>query len=313
MNEEASLISVDLITVNWNSARQTLEAVRPYLLFNDGQIKINVIVVDNASTDNSLEILKPHLPHLIVAKKNLGFAQACNLAFVRSTADFILLVNPDTVSNIQVLEQLIQFMYSHPAVAITGPQQRTNNGKVLYSCGRIPTFKSFIYEMSGLSSLLPNIFKPGLIMRDWDHLTSRYVDHVMGSYVLIRRAVIKDDYLFDKDFFLYLEDIDLSKRIADMGYTIYFNAEVNIFHEGASTGNRSLYPRLYYFLSTRRKYWKKYMNKLEYFILILMSILVEPLLRLIQFMFGKRKLTFPEFCKVHYNYFREIVTAEGKY
>ncbi|GAC1380543.1 MAG: glycosyltransferase family 2 protein [Ginsengibacter sp.] len=313
MIEGPSLISVDLISLNWNSARQTLDAVRPYLLFNNGRIKINVIVVDNASSDNSLEMLNPVVPKLIVASSNMGFARACNLAFAGSTADFILLVNPDTVSDIHTLKKLIDFMQSHPEVAITGPQQRTNAGKVLHSCGRIPTFKSFIYEMCGLSSLLPDIFKPGLIMRDWDHLASRYVDHVMGSYMLIRRNVIKTDYLFNNDFFLYLEDIDLSKRISDMGHKIYFNADVNIFHEGASTGNRSLYPRLYYFLSTRRKYWKKYMNRLEYFILILTSIFLEPFLRLIQFMFGKRKLTFLEFCKVHYNYFREIVTAGGKH
>lgn len=306
MNESASLVTVDLITVNLNSATQTIEAVKPYLFFNDGELQVNVIVVDNASTDNSLELLKPLVPKLVVSKYNMGFAKACNLALEGSTADYILLVNPDTTSEISVLKTLINYLKIHPEVAITGPQQRTTGKRILHTCGRIPSFKSFLFEMTGLASLAPKLFKPGLIMRDWDHLTSRKVDHVMGSYMLIRRSAIVGKELFNNNFFLYLEDIDLSKRVAAKGYSIYFNAEVYIFHEGAATGNRSLYPRLYYFLSTRRKYWKKYMKKSQYRILLLLSVFVEPLLRLFLYVFGRQKLTFTELLKIYVRYFKEL-------
>jgi GT2 family glycosyltransferase len=284
-----------------------MQAVTPYLNYSSSHIFCNVIVIDNASTDNSLILLRNRINNVIINTENLGFGKACNQAFNKSNADYILLLNPDTLSEPEVLEELVGFLEKNPDYGITGPGQVDKNGKVLRTCGRFPTFRTALYEILGLSKLFPKIFIPVPAMTDWDHLQSKDVDHVMGSYMVIRKSILDKIGFMDDEYFVYMEDIDLSKRVSDAGFKTFYNNKYSIFHEGGGTGQNLKAARLFYSLSSRAIYWKKHLGKINYFILTIVSITIEPFLRMADSLFKQKKLRFKVIGKAYFMYIHKLI------
>jgi GT2 family glycosyltransferase len=272
---------IDIIVVNWNSGILTKQATKPYINCESDEIECNVVIVDNASDDNSVALLKNDSQHLIINKENAGFGKACNQAYENSDADYILLLNPDTRSDISTLENLTIFLEKEPGYAVTGPRQLDESGNIMRTCARFPSFKTALFQITGLSKAFPKIFTPAPIMTDWDHLQSRDVDHIMGSYMLIRKPVLDKIGFFDDDFFVYGEDLDLSKRIHNSGFKSFYNSNYSIYHKGGETGNRENTLRLFYSLTGRRIYWKKHFSYASYITLVILSILIEPFPRMI--------------------------------
>ncbi len=299
---------VDIILVNWNSGEKTFAAAKPYINYKSSVIWCNIIVVDNASTDNSLAVFESRIDNVIINNKNLGFGKACNQAFSESTADYILLLNPDTLSNPVVLEGLIQFLEKNLNYGIVGPSQVDEDKNILKTCGRFPTFKTAVFEILGLSKFLPKIFTPAPLMTDWDHLQSRDVDHVMGSYMVIRKSILDKIGFMDKDYFMYLEDIDLSKRFSNAGFKTFYDNKYSIFHEGGGTGKKLQEYRLFYSLSSRRIYWRKHLGKFNCFLLVTLSLTVEPLFRMIDSLIKERTFGSKRIGKAYYMYIKKIMT-----
>lgn len=284
-------IDIDIIVINWNSGILTVQAVAPYLNFQNEFISCNVIIVDNGSVDNSIEYLEKKVPQLIKCDKNVGFGSACNLAFKLCKGKYILLLNPDTISGISVLQELVFFLEANKNFGTVGPAQFDKRNVIMRTCARFPTFTNSFYELLGLSKLLPKIFIPNYIMKDWDHSESKIVDHVMGSYLLIRRSILNNIGFMDEDYFVYLEDIDLSKRIYDAGYKSFYNANLSIYHEGGGTGYKVDEFRLFYFISSRRIYWKKHFSNPACSILTVLSLISEPILRIFQSVIGQNDIS----------------------
>lgn len=282
--------NVDIIVVNWNSASLTLKAIAPYLNYNSKTITCNVIIVDNASSDDSVLLFEGKGLNVIYNTQNLGFGKACNLAYKESKADYLLLLNPDTVSSPETLEALVDFLESNSKYAVVGPRQVDEKGKVIRTCGRFPSFKTAFFDLLGLSKKFPATFTPAPIMSDWDHSSGKDVDHVMGSYMLIRKSVPDKIGFMDDDYFMYMEDLDLSKRISEAGYKTYYYSDYSIYHECGATGESVKSQRLFYSLVSRRIYWKKHFGKMKTAILTFLSLTVEPLLRIMDFSIKERRL-----------------------
>jgi GT2 family glycosyltransferase len=300
---------IDIIIVNWNSGKKAEKAMRSYLKFKNENISCNLIVVDNASNDNSVHILKELANSFIINKTNEGFGKACNQAFQISKGEYILLLNPDTQSSPLVLEHLVKSLEMKPECAIIGPQQRDEGGNILKSCSRFPTFNTALYDLLGLSKLFPNKFLPSPIMTEWNHESSRIVDHVIGSYMLIKRSVIDQIGFIDERYFMYLEDLDFSKRVMQAGFKTFFDTTQYIIHEGGSSGNKVYARRLFYSLRSRSIYWKKHFSNVQSTILILISISVEPFLRIINSIIYDQK---PRIFKILKAYFLYIESFYGK-
>lgn len=298
---------VDIIIVNWNSGVKTLHAIEPYISYESLQICCNIIIVDNASTDGSIELFKYLVSTIIANDKNMGFGKACNQAFEKCTGDYILLLNPDTLSKPDVLEGLVDFLVKNPRYGVAGPQQTDDYGKILRTCGRFPTFKTALFDVLGLSKMFPQIFTPAPIMTDWNHLHSKEVDHIMGSYMIIRRSVLNKIGFMDENYFVYLEDVDLSKRISQAGYKTFYSTDYSIFHEGGKSGDTSTGERLFYSLSSRRIYWKKYFGRFSYTCLTVLSIMIEPALRIISNYKKKRRFEIKEICTAYVRYWKKIM------
>lgn len=297
---------VDIIIVNWNSGASTLKAIEPYLPDNCG-LGVNIIVVDNASLDDSVALLQNRVDNLIVNEKNMGFAKACNQAYPLCKSEYLLLLNPDTESSIATLQNLIKFLDVNPDYGITGPQQILANGEIAHTCCRFPTFYSALLEVTGLSKAFPKLFTPAPHMTDWNHRTSRDVDHVIGSYYLIRRSIIEGSGFMDERFFLYFEDLDFSKRVADAGYKCFYSAENKIKHISGGTGKFVTRDRLFYSFLSRRKYWQKHFGKTESLLLTLLGITVEPPLRIIHAISVYGLKSAREVCKAYLLFVSRIV------
>lgn len=302
-------VKVDVIVINWNSGQLTMQAIEPYLNYHSSKIECNVIVVDNASTDNSKELFNNQIDKIIYNTKNEGFGKACNQAFKESDANYILLLNPDTISDPIVLEELVDFLINNPEYGITGPKQVDKEGGILFTCGRFPSFRTAFFEIIGLSKIFPQYFLPAPIMTDWNHSESRDVDHVMGSYMLIRKSIIEKIGFMDESYFTYYEDIDLSKRVAGEGFKSFYNHESSIFHEGGGSGEKMKTQRLFYSLYSRSIYWRKHFPKYKSLLLIILSFLTEPFLRIIDSMIKERKLNLAAISKAYLLCFKKIINT----
>jgi GT2 family glycosyltransferase len=273
--------SVDIIIVNWNSGDLLKNCLNSLFLSDLTSIKLNVIVVDNNSTDNSEKYPYPEFASLVPSGSNLGFGKACNLAYKQCKSDFILLLNPDTVLQPNTLKELFEKVQDFPDYAIYGIQQRDLQGNILRTCGRFPSLWHILMDSSGLSKFFPSVFVPAPLMSEWDHLETREVDHVMGSFMLIRRNIIDENILFDDSYFMYFEDLDLSYRVSKKGYKSLFLSNPYIIHEAGGTSRKVLDKRLFYSLHSKIVFQYLHHGQFVAIITFLIILVIELPIRLI--------------------------------
>ena len=234
-----SQIDISIIIVTWNSEKW-IKRCLDWILATSGDLKIEIIVVDNFSKDKTLEILKLYGSQikLIQNPSNLGYAKGCNQGLKIALGNYILLLNPDTGITENSLKKMRDFMEKTPDVGALGPQLVDFEGQIQPSCRRFPNYKLLLWELSGLSRLCPKskIFGAWK-MGDFDFKSTREVEQPMGSALFLRKKVIDQIGLMDERFFLFYNDVDFCYRIKQAGWKIYFYPEVKIFHsKGASTG-----------------------------------------------------------------------------
>ncbi|HEY6952461.1 MAG TPA: glycosyltransferase, partial [Bacteroidota bacterium] len=208
-------------------------------------IKSEIIVVDNASVDGSLEMLRTHFPHVrvIANDHNAGFARANNLALSVSNGDLCLLINPDTIVQEDTLRVMVEFFNNHPETGLAGCKILNPDGSFQLACRRsFPTPWVAFTKIFGLAALAPKsrLFgRYNLTYRRYDE--SHEVDAVSGSFMMVRREVYQDVGGLDEDFFMYGEDLDWCYRIQHAGWKIFYVHTTSIIHyKGESTRRSSL-------------------------------------------------------------------------
>jgi len=276
--------SVDIITVNWNAGRQLHDCLSSIVVNRCNAATLNrVIVVDNASSDDSLSGLESlELPLGIVRNtENKGFAAACNQGARTGTSEYLLFLNPDTIMDDMSLDVPIEFMArkENSGVGIVGIQLVDESGIVSRTCTRFPTPLMVFFAITGLDKLFPERFM-SYFMSEWGHGESRQVDHVIGAFYLVRRSLFEALDGFDERFFVYLEDLDFSYRTRSAGWSCYFLAEAKAFHKGGGTSDQVKARRLFYSLRSRILYGYKHFNRGVAFLLMLGTLFLEPLIRL---------------------------------
>lgn len=269
---------VDIITVNWNAGEQLASCIAS-IEAHGGAAVGRVFVVDNGSTDGSDRVSSASLDlEVIRTGRNLGFGRACNLAAARSDADFLLFLNPDAELRDGAIDQAVAHMATHAEVGVVGIRLVGREGETHRHCARFPTWRSFIGNSLGLTRIARASFPPVTLV-EFDHQTSRPVEHVMGAFYLIRRALFEQVGGFDEDFFVYLEDLDLSRRVAEAGYGSHYLAEAVAYHKQGGTSEQVKAHRLYYALQSNIIYAFKHRPKAEAIGIAAVTLLVEPVSR----------------------------------
>lgn len=274
---------IDVVIVNWNSGQWLRRCVAS--IDEHGRDAVQkVIVVDNGSTDGSDAIDFPQLTLDIVRTgRNLGFGRACNLGAGRGQAPYILFFNPDAALLPGTLDTALAFMDSpeNTGIGVCGAKLIEDDGAVQRHCARLPTPAVFLAAASGLAAILPG-HVPALHDRDFDHLSSRPVDHVIGAFYLIRRPLFEELGGFDEQFFVYLEDLDLSARVHQAGYSIFYLAEVVGLHHGGGTSEQVKPQRLAYALESRIIYAFKHFTAVPALVVAIVTLCIEPFPRLLR-------------------------------
>ena len=272
---------VHIVVVNWNAGAMLRDCIAS-IAAHSARWVARVVVVDNGSTDGSANLDEPRLPLKVIRlPTNLGFAAASNRGATDATAPYILLLNPDTRLEDDVVARALDFMQSPEAcdIGVCGIQLRDQRGEVQRHCARFPDWKTFVGQATGLNRILPRVFHP-MLMEDFDHLSSRRVDHVIGAFYLIRREVWERLGGLDERFFVYLEDLDLSLRAAALGWGAYYLADASAFHEGGGTSRQIMGRRLFYALRSRILYAAKHFSRAGAIAAAGAALLIEPLSRL---------------------------------
>lgn len=215
-------------------------------------LSVEVIVVDNDSGDGSIEWLAPRFPDVrfIQSDQNLGFARASNWAYRESKGDYVLFLNPDTLLSEDCLHGSIRMLESNPSAGALGIKMIDGGGRFLRESKRaFPDPATAFYKIIGLSSLFPH--SPRFARYHLGHLSpdsNHSIDVVSGAYFMVRRSVLDVVGLFDEDFFMYGEDIDLSYRIQRAGFVnLYYSGSTLLHFKGESTQKQSFrYVKLFY-------------------------------------------------------------------
>jgi N-acetylglucosaminyl-diphospho-decaprenol L-rhamnosyltransferase len=276
---------LDIVIVNWNAGSQLLECLESINVACDSDVKLNrVVVVDNASVDGSLEAISHlTLPLTIIQNgENLGFGRACNQGALESKADFLLFLNPDTRLFPDSLFSPLQFLENkkNSKIGICGIQLVDETGIVVRTCARFPRANTFTIKMLGLDRIFPVLFKSNF-MTEWDHNETMEVDQVMGAFFLIRRSLYDALGGFDERFFVYFEEVDISYRASKSGWKTIFLASAQVFHKGGGTSQQVKARRLFYSIRSRILYAFKHYHMLSATYLLVLTLLIEPLSRII--------------------------------
>lgn len=245
----------------------------------------SLTLVDNASSDGSNQTPVPQgLRNVRISRiendVNQGFGKACNLGSARGNAPYVLFLNPDTRLRPKCMLLPLKFLEApeNQDIAVAGIQLIDNEGNVARSCCRIPTPYQLLMHSVGVDRL-PLISPRGYMMTEWSHNDTRRVGHVIGAYYLIRRSIFEELGGFDEDFFVYLEDLDLSTRIARKNLACAYLSHISAFHAGGGSSRKILARRLCYSLKSRLIYSQKHYNRFHQLLIKFATLVVEPLIR----------------------------------
>jgi GT2 family glycosyltransferase len=242
-----------LVIVNYNTAALLAACLRS-VAASQVTAPMRVIVVDNASTDGSAQLVHAQFPwvEVIEAPRNGGYAYANNLALHRLVVEmppdqdrrhaYILLLNPDTELAPDSLIQLVDFLERHPDAGVVGPKVVLPDGRLDLACRRLfPTPGRAAARLFGLSRLFPRsrrLAGYNLTYLNDDETTE--VDSVVGACMLVRLAAIDEAGLLDEAFFMYGEDLDWAFRIKQHGWRVYYAPITTVLHhKGAASRKRS--------------------------------------------------------------------------
>lgn len=266
---------IDIVVVNWNSGSY-LECCLKTIETPEVQ---SVIVVDNNSSDGSCNFIsEDDRVTLVKLKENIGFGAACNIGASKSNSEYILFLNPDAALYGNTIQGCISLVRDdiNSNVGIFGVQLVDECGHVTRSCSRFPRSLSFLFHALALDKLF---HKLGSSMLDWEHDKTQDVDQVIGAFFLVRRILFETLGGFDERFFVYFEEVDFSYRARQAGWRSVYLADVQAFHAGGGTSNQVKAKRLFYSLRSRLLYAFKHFSLIGAMLVLLSTILLEPISR----------------------------------
>ena len=285
-------MKISVVIVNYNVkyyVGQCIDSVRRALRGIDSEI----IVVDNHSRDGSVDYLsKIEGVRIIESGHNLGFSKANNIAIRQSTAEYVLMLNPDTIVAEDAIRMIIDFADSHPQAGGIGVRMHNDWGTTARESRRgLPSPMTSFYKMIGLSKRLPQHRKFGRYYMGWLPWDSpSRIEVVSGACFLVRRKALDEVGLMDEDYFMYGEDIDLSYRLLKGGWENWFVPADIIHYKGESTQKTS-FNYVHVFYNAMLIFMRKHYSHLSWLIIWPLQIAVYfiALLALMATLFDRMK------------------------
>ncbi len=295
-------ISIIIITYNsFNEIGRCLESIYR----QTDSVDVETIVVDNASTDFTSEIVTNKFPSitLIQNQTNIGFAAAVNQAAVQSKSDYLLILNPDTILESNFFNKLHTSIEGKSDLSIIGFKLIGANGEHQPTCWKNPSLKTLFFEM-----FLPHKLSLKLVTENKHSLSE--VDSVSGACMLVKRNVFQKLGGFDENFFMYLEDLDFCLRARKAGYKVFTNPEIKIVHHVAKSSWQDIQSFFLNIYTSKIYFFRKHYRTAS-FLLALLLISIGIMLRIVMYFiagglsFNKKLL---RLSKYHIFVLKKIIT-----
>ena len=224
-------MDLSVVIVTYNSSTYIDDCLRS-ILERMGGVEHEIIVVDNASSDETVRMIERNFPRVILIpnRLNVGFARANNLGLQRAGGRFLLLINPDTRWKRGDIKKAIQFLEAHPEIGALGCRLTLEDGSWQRSYGNFPTLGRELKEVFYLPRFFPECGWCRGMFTYTERTGEGPVDWVAGAFCLVKRDILLEVGGFDERYFLYGEDIDLSKKIREKGKEIFYYPDVEITH-----------------------------------------------------------------------------------
>jgi GT2 family glycosyltransferase len=244
---------LSILIVNWNTREDLLRCLNSLFLDTIGPA-FEVIVVDNASSDGSVEAVTVHFPdvRVIASPTNLGFARANNQAAAHALGESWLLLNPDTIVQTGAVRRLFDYLVAQPDVAAVGPRLLNPDGTLQPSIERLPTLFTEWWRLLQLDAILPISQYPQRVLASTH---PQAVEVLNGACLLLRREAVEALGLFDDDYFVYSEEVDLCDRLRSAGWALHWVPEAVVIHYGGHSTQQV----------ANQMFLELYRNKLTFF------------------------------------------------
>jgi len=233
-------LDVSIVIVNWNT-RDILRDCLASTYANTMNITFEVIVVDNASRDDSVSMLKENFPQVILIEnsENRGFAAANNQGMAIARGKYVLLLNSDTVILENAVRKTVLFADGHPEAAVIGCMVLNPDRTLQPTCFMFPSLLNMLLSSTYLYKLFPRSkFFGREQMTWWDRDDVREVDVVTGCFMLVRREAVEQIGLLDERFFMYGEETDWCYRFKQVGWKVVFTPAAEIIHLGGESSKQ---------------------------------------------------------------------------
>ncbi|NLE99960.1 MAG: glycosyltransferase family 2 protein, partial [Anaerolineales bacterium] len=251
------MVDVTVVIVSWNVRSLLSRCLRSLA---DAGRSLDVIVVDNGSSDGSAAMVQAEFPaaRLIANADNRGFAAANNQGIALAEGRYVLLLNPDTEVVGDALATMVDYAEAHSDVAVVGPRLLGPDGSPQHSRYRFPTLATALFESTWLQPVAPRRILEHYHALDLTDDRPVDVDWVRGAALLARRQAVEQIGLLDERFFMYSEELDWCRRFRDAGWrVVYFPAAQVVHYEGKSS-EQVAPARHIYFQTSKVRYFRKH-------------------------------------------------------
>lgn len=262
------MIDVSVIIVNWNTRQLLLDCIQS-LIDTTFSKKLEIIVVDNGSTDDSVIAVKEKYPqvNVICNPQNDGFAKANNIGIKSCHGRNICLVNSDVKANLGLIDNLCDYLDQNPQTGAVAPRTLNADQSIQTNCREFPSLRNSITEAFFLNRIFPGIqiFR-GREMASFTYDSTQEVETIPGCVFMIPRSISEIVGLLDESFYFYGEDIDWCKRIISAGYKVVFAHEACAYHYQGSSSVVAPLKFQIEMLKSRLLFWKKHHPMWQYVI-----------------------------------------------
>ena len=283
-------MDVSILLTNWNVRDLLREAIRSVREHTRG-VSYEVIVVDDASTDGSVEMLRNEFPDvkLIVNEKNVGFSKANNIGARLANGKYVFLLNTDTLMASNPIKTCFDFMESHADAGVCGCWLKGQDGKSQVSFGDFPSFHQALVDAFFLNDLFPHAHFPKRGAYPDPSVTEPIeVDYVTGAAIMVRKNLVDQIGLFDELYRAYSEETDFCHRVRHVAHKkVYFLPAAEVIHLGGVSYRNVRKYQVQLMYSSYNKFLKKYHGSVYSFctrLLYAWQSLLKMLVRYIRFL-----------------------------
>jgi GT2 family glycosyltransferase len=274
-------MDISIIIVSWN-VKEKLEKNLEAIYKNQGSFSFEIFVVDNNSSDGSVEMIKNDFSkvNLIVNDNNRGFAKANNQAIKKSIGDFVLLLNPDMQVRVDTLEKMLKWVSSNKQASVVGCHLVDEKNETIPHVRRFPTVWDQLVVILKIPHVLPSVLNKYLFT-NFDYNKESKVDSIRGSFFMIRREMIEKIGGLDGRYFIWFEEVDYCKQVYKNGGEVWYTSATEcVDYVGQSFEKVDVIKKQNYFCDSMLKYFKKWHSVWQYYILKIAWMFVLLLLRL---------------------------------